>query len=477
MKRIVFYEPATYHPHVYKHFHLPRLGSIVLGTILKKAGYDVKVFVEDVRAPKMEDLLAADLVGISTISSTAPRAYKVAEALRARGVPAVLGGPHVTFATEEALEHADYVFRGEAENSIVALVKAIGTGEGLDLVPGLSFRRDGEIHHNCPAEPVHDLDELPVPDFDLLHGNFQIAWNHKLVPMQTSRGCPHDCTFCSVTKMFGRKVRYRSVGRVLDELSSMDLRRRHVFFYDDHFAASHKRLRAICEGIIERDLGFEWSAQVRVDLARNEDLVRLMRRAGCGYLYIGVESVNPETLAAYNKGQTVEDIEHAIRLFHRHRIRVHGMFVLGADTDTVETVRATTRFAQKMRIETVQFLIVTPLRGTPFFEKLEKEGRIGITDYSFYDGHHVVFEPARMSAYELQREVFRAHATFYSLPRIIEEIVRLRFLEAILKLYARRVERRLERLHGWFLDGLKDGLVSARNLIESRRILQLTSHS
>ena len=474
MRRIVFYEPATYHPHVFKRFHLPRLGSVILGTILKKAGYDVRVFVEDLKAPKMQDLVDADLVGISTITSTAPRAYRIADALRAKGVPVVLGGPHVTFMTDEALEHADYVFRGEAERSIVPLVKAIETGNDLDMVPGLSFRREGRTFHNGPAECVTDLDEIPDPDFNLLEGRFRVAWSSEIMPIQTSRGCPHDCSFCSVTKMFGRKMRYRSVERVLGEISAMDLRRAHVFFYDDNFAASRKRLHEMMEGILARGLKFTWSAQLRLDLARDEGLLDLMYRAGCRTVYVGVESVNPETLKAYNKGQTVEEIEHGIRTFHRHRIRIHGMFVLGADTDTVETVRATTKFACRMGIETVQFMILTPLPGTPVYTQLDREGRLGVRDYGFYDAHHVVFEPKNMSPYELQREVLRAYSKFYSMPRILEEVVRLRFFEALLKIYGRRLEQRMERMSGWFMDGLRDGLDGVRSLIEARRAARAT---
>jgi radical SAM superfamily enzyme YgiQ (UPF0313 family) len=389
--------------------------------------------------------------------------------VRAAGVPVVIGGPHVTFLPEEALDHCDYVFRGEAENSILPLVEAIRTGEGLERVRGLSWRRNGEVVHNEPAGPVCDLDELPDPDFSLLQGRLRLAWSNIVVPVQTSRGCPHDCSFCSVTKMFGRKMRHRSVERVLGELETLDLRRKHVFFYDDHFAADRKRLRRILEGIIERRMRFGWSAQLRLDVARDEGLVRLMRRAGCKTVYVGVESINPDTLKSYNKGQTVSDIEYGIKVFHRHGIRIHGMFVLGADTDTVETVRATTEFACRTRLETVQFLILTPLPGTPCFTELQEQGRLGITDYSFYDAHHVVFEPKKMSPYELQREVVRAFSRFYSWPRIVGEMLRLRFFDALLKLYARRLVLRLNRLSGWFIKGLHDGLDHVRGLIESGR--------
>jgi radical SAM superfamily enzyme YgiQ (UPF0313 family) len=473
MSRIVFYEPATPHPHIFKRFRLPRLGSLLLGTILKQHGHDVKVFVEDIRAPKMQDLLDADIVCVSSITSTAPRAYAASRYLRSRGVPAVLGGPHVTFLTDEALEHADYVFRGEGENSIVDLVKAIETGDGLDLVPGLSFRRDGEVVHNGPAEPVCDLDELPEPDYSLLVGGLQVAWASLIMPVQTSRGCPHDCSFCSVTKMFGRRMRYRSVGKVLDELSNMDMRRKHVFFYDDHFAANCSRLREILEGILSRGLRFNWSAQLRVDLARHPDLLDLMRRAGCRTAYLGIESLNPATLKEYNKGQTADEIIRGVKEFRRHKIWIHGMFVLGADTDTVESIRETVAFAVKSGIETVQFLVLTPLPGTPYFDELKASDRLGVTDYRFYDAHHVVFEPKNMSAYELQREVLRGHVKFYSATRIISDVVRLKFYEALVRFYGRRITLKCDRMSRWFTDGLEDGLDYVRGLLEARDPLRL----
>ncbi len=461
MRRVALYEPATHRPHVFTKFHLPRLGTVLLGTILKRHGYDVRVYADAVTPPTMRELRQADLVGISTIASTAPRAYQVSDELREHGVPVVLGGTHVTFMADEALDHADYVFRGEAELSIVGLVEAILSGRGLERVAGLSFRSDGEVVHNAPAEAVRDLDDLPEPDFDLLAGGLKSAWTMTIVPVQTSRGCPHDCFFCSVTKMFGRKVRYRSPGRVLDELSGMDLRRSHVFFYDDNFGASQGRLREILEGIISRGLRFDWSAQVRVDVARDEELVRLMRRSGCRLVYAGIESADPATLEAYHKGQTLEEIEHAIRAFHRNGIALHGMFVLGADTDTVESVRATSRFARARNIGTVQYMILTPCLKTPFFERLEREGRLRIRDWSLYDGQHAVFDPAQMSAYELHRETMRAYGEFYSTPRILAQAARLRIVPAMAMVYARRLHRRIERMNSRFVEGLRGASLEA----------------
>ncbi|MHC5058709.1 MAG: B12-binding domain-containing radical SAM protein [Planctomycetota bacterium] len=466
MRRIAFFEPGSPHAHVFKGFSMPRMGSVVLGTILERAGYDVRVYVDDILPPRLSDLADADLVCISTITTTAPYAYRTARALKGMGVPVVLGGPHVTFMPDEALEHADYVYRGEAERAIVGLVRAIETGRGLDEVPGLSFRSGREVRHNAPAVPVADLDELPDADLGLLHGGLRAKWGHTLVPVQTSRGCPHSCSFCSVTRMFGRRLRFRSVERVLGKLERLATGRSHVFFYDDHFAASHSRLRELCERMIGRGLGLDWSAQVRADVARDEGLVRLMKRSGCRLVYVGVESVNPETLKGYDKGQTVEEVEHAMEVFHRAGIAVHGMFALGADTDTVETVRATSRFARERGIGTAQFLVLTPLPGTPFYEQLLREGRLVIRDWRLFGGYHVVYEPARMTAHELQSEIVRAYGEFYSTPRILSRAARLEILPALGMLYARRMERRLARMNSRFLEGLAGGLDVARAFVE-----------
>jgi radical SAM superfamily enzyme YgiQ (UPF0313 family) len=437
VKKILFFEPCAPNSYALKRFPMPRLGSLVLGAILKKAGHDVTVFVEDIRPPRMEDLLAADVVAISALTPTAPRAYELAKKLREQGTTTVLGGPHVTFMVDEALAYTDYVVRGEAENGIVALVEAVTSGSGLEDVPGLSYRRDGEVHHNPPAEPVEVLDDLPDPDFSLLQGGIPVTALGRVTPLYTSRGCPHDCSFCSVTKMFGRQYRFRSTARVLAELQGMDLRRRSIFFCDDHLAAKKSRLHELLEGILSRGLRFPWVAQVRADLARDERLVSLMRRAGCRTLYVGLESVNPSTLEEYNKGQSLSEIESCIAILHKHGIRIYGMFVIGADADTRQTVGATLDFAIKNRIDSAQFTVLTPFPGTDCYADLERQGRILHRDWSLYDLHNAVYQPAHMTPQELQTDVSNGLRRFYSVGRIIGDIARFRFFEARSKIYNR----------------------------------------
>jgi radical SAM superfamily enzyme YgiQ (UPF0313 family) len=207
--------------------------------------------------------------------------------------------------------------------------------------------------------------------------------------------------------------------------------------------------------MIENDLTPNWTAQVRVEVGKDPELLDLMRRSKCHTVYIGFESVNPETLKLYNKKQSVEDIEHCIKQLHKHRIRIHGMFVFGSDTDTVDTIHKTVKFAKKNNIETVQFLILTPLPGTRTYNELNEQGRIMSKDWALYDAHHVVFEPKLMSYYELQNETFKATREFYSIPQILKRAVRLDMFNVALKTYGRGVAKTWIRNNQYFFDYTK----------------------
>jgi anaerobic magnesium-protoporphyrin IX monomethyl ester cyclase len=421
--KIRLIEPEPPSVHLMSPWRYPRLGLPMIAAALVAAGHDARVYCATLAPVDWDDVRGAGLVGLSTTTSTAPAAYGIADKLRSQGVPVVIGGSHVTFMAAEALQHADYVARGEGgEQLMLELIEALGGRRQLESIRGLSFMQGGRVVDNKEREPCADLDELPVPDLSLIVGHERM----RSTPIMTSWGCPFACSFCSVTAMFGRKYRFRSAGSVVVEIEQK--RPRHIFFYDDNFAADVRRLKVLLRLMIDRGLATPWQAQVRTDVARDHELLDLMKRSGCETLALGLESVDQATLDALHKSQTVADIVKAIDAIHRHGIRVHGMFVLGADTDDGATARDTAAFAVEHRIDTIMLNVLTPAPGTEWFAEMDAAGRIFDKRWELYDGQHVMMSPLRMAPVELQTELLGAYARFYSLRRWLGHIARRRWL-------------------------------------------------
>jgi len=452
MPRVVFIEPQAPNLHIFSQFPLPRLGVLILGTMMKQRGWDVEVYVEDLRRIDFDVVAASDLVGISTITSTAPRAYAIADKVRTMGIPVLMGGPHVTFLADEALEHADFVIRGEGERPLMAFIDAWEDGRSLAEIPNLSSKAaDGRIVHNPVLPMENDLDSIPYPDLSLLKPDPRKRKSPASIPVQTSRGCPFDCTFCSVTAMFGKKYRFRSTENIIEELRRYDHPKNGIFFYDDNFAANRERAKELLQAMIRERFKFQWTTQVRADFARDTELVGLMKKAGCHTVYIGFETVNPRSLDGMKKKQTMADLVRVAKVLRRHRIGIHGMFVLGFDEDNWLSVKKTVKFAMKSRLSTTQFLILTPLPGSEFYEKMSRENRLRFHDWALYDGHHVVFEPARFSLFDLQKAQMYCHKKFYSLKQMFGKMLAGQWLSVGVAHYARKLNRTWTRRNRTFL--------------------------
>ncbi|HXH82848.1 MAG TPA: radical SAM protein [Candidatus Tectomicrobia bacterium] len=439
LRKLVFVEPKSTHLHVYSRVCIPRLGSVLLGTIMRARGYDVRVYIEDIHPVDMQEVLSADLVGISAITSTAPQSYKLADTVRAAGGIAVLGGTHTSFLPDEGMEHADFVVRGEGEDAFQELVEAVQRGEGFEKIQNLTWRTpEGRIVHNPERPKIANLDVNPIPDYRLIEG-----WKPGgVISVATSRGCPYSCTFCSVPGMYGHAFRTHSIERVLEELE-LHRGNLYTFFADDIFTANKKRVKELLRGMIARDLTPEWGAQVRTETVDDPELLQLMRDSNCFNVYVGFESINPRTLKLFQKKQDLAKIERAIERFHAHKIRIHGMFVVGSDEDDLETLDATAEFARKHDIDSIQFMILTPIPGSPDWEHLYAHGdRYVISrNWSFYDGHHAVHQPRRMSPYELQMGAIRAMEKFYSWRGIAQKLVKRDMYYAAIRYWGKKMIR------------------------------------
>lgn len=452
MRKIVLIEPQSKDDHVYKHVFMPRLGLPIIGTQLQQEGYQVDFYLGTMESLPWAKILEADLVGLSTTTATCREAYRISGLLRSNDVPVVIGGIHASFLPDEALNFADYLVRGEAETTIIPLIKALEEARDPDDIPGVSFWKKSKPVHNPPQQSAIKMDTLPIPDLSIMKNASRML----STPVMTSRGCPYNCSFCCVTKMFGHRYRYRCTESVLEELAQYP--GKHIFFCDDNFAANSKRSKELMREMIERpEIKIKgWGAQLRADASYDDELLDLMSRSGCSIVYIGFESINPETLKGYNKEQNVEDVKSAIYRFHEYGIRIHGMFVFGGEGDKVETIRETTDFAVETKIDSVQFMMLTPMPGTPFYEQLEKEGRIINYDWSLYDGHYAVFKPSLMTPLELQQETVKAHKKFYSPGNIFKNVAITGWASALYRAIGYGLARHFAYQSRWYNQYLKN---------------------
>ncbi|MGB9690971.1 MAG: B12-binding domain-containing radical SAM protein [Candidatus Sumerlaeaceae bacterium] len=444
-QRIVFIEPKSTHIHVYSTVHIPRMGGILLATILQERGYDVTVIVEDMLRKRItEDMVwhklrEADLLCISSITPTANRCYMWGDRARAAGIPVVIGGTHVTYFPEEALEHADWVMRGEADETFPRFMDVLESGGDFSSVPGLTWRDGGLIRHNpdAPLPSSKILEANPFPNFDLiweanLHGN--------VASFAVARGCPYNCSFCSVTKFNGAAVRTVSAERTLDMIEDHWNRYhpRYIFFAEDIFNQMKTRAKQIMRGLIERKIrptiGF--GAQMRHEVVHDKEFLELMREAGFDRAMVGFESINQASLDLCGKRETVEQVEFAIKEFHRYKIKVHGMFVIGFDTDTPQTYHDTLEFVKRLDLDSFQLMLLTPLPGTrDWHSDGFGDGRRPLLtrDWNKYDGHHMVQVPKLMTAYEANRLALETMRKFYSLPRAFSRLLRGDWVEFLMR--------------------------------------------
>lgn len=412
--KIVFIEPRAKEANVYSKLSMPLLGPVYLGTILKRRGHEVTIYNEDIYAPDYASL-EADLIGVSIMTSTAHRGYEIAAKFPRDKV--IMGGVHASLMPDEALRYAKQVVVGEAEEIIADVVE----GRSVEAV--------------VYGKPVEKLDALPEPDFSLIQGLSPLPL---IMPLSTSRGCPFDCSFCSVTKMFGRKYRFRSAENIVKEMDGR--RARSLFICDDNFTANPARTRNLLNLMLKRKIS-PWSCQVRCDVAKDKQLLNLMAKAGCRVVCIGFESVNPMTLKAYKKSQTIEEIKHAIHSIHKRKIRIHGMFVLGGEDDSKDTIWETLRFAVKQKLDTIQMTVLTPFPGTKVHDDLSGQRRIFSRDWSLYDGQHTVFNPKLLSAKQLQLNILDAYTKFYSLSQFFLLVIKLNFRNALFRFMGYKIIR------------------------------------
>lgn len=357
---------------------------------------DIDVQLIDENVERLDPTTPADYVALTVPTASAPRAYEIAAGFRERSVPVVMGGIHPTVLPEEAALHADAVVVGEAE------------GVWRTVLSDLTA---GRLQPRYQAETYHDLVGLPQPRRELLRQDRYLTIN----VVQTARGCPYACTFCTVSAIFGRRYRFRPVPEVVEEVRGLG---GWIGFVDDNIVGHRERAAELFEALIP--LKRRWVSQGDLTMAKDPELLKLAARSGCQAMYIGLESVSEENLKSTRKASNLHcDMSEAIRTIHKSGIEIIGSFVLGLDGDDTSVFARTAAFARKHKLVAAQFSALTPFPGTVVNRQLEAEGRIEDRDWSHYTMSNVVFRPSQMTSAQLaagQKETYRR---FYSLPSIL----------------------------------------------------------
>ncbi len=323
----------------------------------------------------------ADLVGIASFTSNVERGYEIADEYRRRGVPVVMGGFHVSAMPEEALQHADAVVVGEAENIWSRVLKDC---------------KRGAMKGIYKVEHFHDMKRLPLPRLDLLP---KTTWYTVTQMVQTMRGCPYQCEFCSVSAFWGHTFRTRPVDEVIEEVSRMDPNKL-VMFVDDDVAGVPQYAKELFRKLIPFKI--KWVSQAGIGITKDEELLSLARQSGCQMLFVGFESMDEVTLKAAHKYQNhPQQYKDAINKLHQYNIVLMAAFVLGLDEDNKEVFKRVDRLIRESGADTINVNILYPYPGTEIRERLRKEGRVTSDEWSNYVYSGVNYLPRNMTQQEL----------------------------------------------------------------------------
>jgi radical SAM superfamily enzyme YgiQ (UPF0313 family) len=346
------------------------------------------------------DRIEADLVGLTVITGTAPRAYELSDRFRAAGITVVLGGPHVTLIPEDAQPHADAIVVGYAEDSWPQLLRDFASG-------ALQPRYD--------QSPALDLADRPFARRDLLPRRRYLT----NAVFEATRGCVHNCDFCVVPAAWGRKPLQKPVEDVVRDIRRQ--RARKLIFVDLNLIADREYAMRLFAALVPLDV--QWYGLSTVLLTEDQPLLDLAARSGCRGLLMGLESISPENLRASRKGfNSPDQYAQVVRRLHDRGIALQGCFVFGLDGDDPDVFLKTAQFAVDTRIDLPRFAIVTPFPNTGLYHRLLSEGRILTKNWELYDGQHVVFQPKNMSIQQLQDGAETAWKHAYSVRSIVKRI-------------------------------------------------------
>jgi radical SAM superfamily enzyme YgiQ (UPF0313 family) len=364
---------------------------------LTPSSHSVKIVEEESEPLNIDE--ACDLVGISCMTSNAPRAYHLAQEFRKRGRKVVLGGVHPTILPDEALQYADSVVVGEAE----------GVWE--------------QVLKDCENGGMKAQYQQPPPSLErYIPMKFRKTSKKRLfnvVPVMTTRGCPYSCDFCCVSDLYGKKIRHAPIANVVRDIEESE--NRIFIFLDDNIIGEPRYAKELFRAI--KPLKIKWVGQASISFVHDTELMKLAADSGCAALFFGLESVSELQLKKMRKSiKDVEKMGEAVKKIRGFGIHFHASFVFGFDNDTKAIFPDTLEFIRKSKINTASFNILTPYPGTAVYKQFKSEGRLLTDNWKYYDHSTVVFRPKNMTPYELQSGEIMVKKEFSSMFSIIKNL-------------------------------------------------------
>lgn len=380
--------------------HALRIPQLALNIIasLTPSHYDVKIVEEELEEVNLDE--ECDIVGISTMTSNAPRAYRMAAEFRKRGRTVVIGGVHPTVLPEEAIQYADAVVIGEAEDTWGTLIEDFEHG---------NLQRFYKSH-----QP--NVSPYPLPRRELTSKSSGIF---NVMPIVTTRGCPYDCEFCCVPKFFGRKLRSLPVEKVVSDIEASKGKK--FLFLDDNIIGNPKYAKELFRAL--EPLKIRWVGQASISFVNDTELMRLAAQSGCVALFFGLETVSTSALQRMRKSiKQLSANDDAIKKVREYGIVFHASMVFGFDEEDKSIFEDTLEFLMRNKIATVSFNVLTPYPGTKIYDRFKKEGRLLTEDWKYYDHSTVVFKPKNMTPQELMEGHLWVRREFYKISSIAKRL-------------------------------------------------------
>jgi radical SAM superfamily enzyme YgiQ (UPF0313 family) len=434
---VILPKPSVHFPDITTiGWRIPRASALTIATVIKNLGHEIKLYIEQIDDRiDWEWVYRSDVVCFSLLSLIANRGYQLASRVRDNSQAVIImGGSHPSAEAEDCLHYCDYVVRNEGDETIAELLEAIDTQHPVDDIRGISHKKAGQVVHNKNREYVPTFNISF--DHRLVEG-FKVGFlsrigdvlrtrriRHDCLVITITRGCPFNCRFCYSIRLLGRIHRKRDISSVLEEITSNlhYFATRRYLITDNNFFADREYSKEFMRALIPLHLQLEITAFSRLEIAKDDELLSLMRDSGIRRVFVGIESVNQRTLNSLNKKLQVHQIREYLHNLHQHGISVIGSFIVGADTDERDCVQNIVDFAIETHID---YLCMFTLHDFPYqqtqfnIEQLIPDHRILTQNWDHFSGTNVTIYTKNMRPSSLQKELMHGYRRFYAGKRLL----------------------------------------------------------